>query len=1791
LAQRDAIGTFPSARAKWRLKEEAQCTFTSDCKPPLRCAVDQQCRNACEADVDCIKGQVCAATKSCADPAEVDAVTKQLKNAKSSGSPDGGAQSTPDAGPSCTAGGACDPGIPCHTGSYGCDANKKRVCRDTGNLTDGTNCDTGKVCKVGACVVCNEGGACSPDANNPCRIGTMDCKNGARCVDKGLAQDGAACGTDKVCKTGSCADCKVGGPCSSDVNDSCKQGTLACDNGPVCTSGAPPSADGTKCGADKVCSGGACTPCKEGEACVAGSSCQIGARTCATGPTCVVSGPASDGTKCGTDSVCKAGSCVACIQDSVCTPTNPCHVGKLDCASGTPSCVDTTVNVAVGGSCGSGMVCSPTADCVACVTGASCKPTIPLCRTGVTSCVTGVAVCNATGNAPDTTVCGVGQICTAGTCAVGNVDECATGQSNCDINATCADTPTAFTCTCKAGYTGNGVTCADVDECAIATSCSPNAVCTNSPGSFSCVCNAGFVGNGKVCDKAFAQLDAGDLHVCGVRGDGTLWCWGYNGYSQLGDGTTTTRDAPTQVGKLKTWSKVSGGSSYTCAVRTDGTLWCWGYNASGQLGMGSTGTYTLPVKVGADANWADVATGASHTCAVKSDGTLWCWGANGQGQLGDGAATPRTLPSQVGAVTTWSKVYASGNSTCAKKADGSLWCWGQNNYGQLGDGTNIDRAAPVQVFGAVTTWANVGMGTASVCATRTDGSLWCWGQDNYGQYGNGTINSTPATDSNLPLHIGALTTWATVSMSGNSACATRTDNTVWCWGYNGYGQIGNGTTVDSSTPVAVTSTASWTQTAVSDYTSCGLQTDGTVWCWGYDGYGQLGNGAVGTTNVPGQLHSNACTTYSDNCDPNALCANTASGFDCTCNPGFYGNGTQCADTDECADATSSCSPVADCTNTAGGFTCACQTGFVGNGEVCDMAFAQLAIGSLHTCGIRSDGTLWCWGYNGYGQLGEGTVTTRDAPTQVGKLTTWAKVATGDNYTCGVRTDGTLWCWGYNGYGELGIGSVATYYLPVKVGADSSWADVAAGTNHTCAVKTDGTLWCWGYDGQGQLGDGAAGTRALPTQVGALTTWSKVYAGGNTACSKKTDGSLWCWGQNNYGQIGDGTNIDRAAPVQVFGSVTTWASVSLGTNNACATRTDGSLWCWGNDNYGQYGNGTVNATPATDSNLPLRIGSLTTWSTVSIDAYFTCATRTDGSLWCTGYNAYGQLGDSSTTSQTRFVRSGFVFSQLRPLPGGSIASDWTSVVVSDNTACGLRTNGTVYCWGYDGYGQLGNGSTGSTNLPGQVQSNACTTHKDSCDANAFCTSTATGTACACNAGYTGNGTSCADIDECSASTSTCSPQALCTNTAGGYTCGCNTGYVGGGEVCDRAFAQVELGESTGHACGIRANGTLWCWGYNGYGQLGDGTTATRDAPTQVGKLTTWASVSGGANFTCAVRTNGTLWCWGYDGYGQLANGSTTNLPLPTQVGVATDWTAVSAGSNHACALKAGGTLWCWGYDAQGQLGDGAVTTRTSPAQVGVLTTWSKLYTGGNSTCAKQTNNSLWCWGQNNLGQLGDGTIVDKGTPVQVFGSVTSWANVSMGTNNVCATQADGSLWCWGNNDYGQYGNGTSGAATDSNVPVHIGALTTWSTVAVGAQAMCATRTDGSLWCTGYNAYGELGDGSTTSQTRLVRSGFVVAVQQPKLSGFITSDWTGVSAGDSTMCGMRSNGTVYCWGYDGYGELGNGTIGTTNLPSQLQSNACTTGTDNCHPTLALCTNNAGNFTCTCNPPATGNGVTCL
>lgn len=712
----------------------------------------------------------------------------------------------------------------------------------------------------------------------------------------------------------------------------------------------------------------------------------------------------------------------------------------------------------------------------------------------------------------------------------------------------------------------------------------------------------------------------------------------------------------------------------------------------------------------------------------------------------------QTSPLSLAPLASIAQVTAGYAHTCAVTTTGGVKCWGSNASGQLGDGTMVDKGSPADVMGLGNGVTAVSAGGSHTCALTSAGGVKCWGG---GRLGDGTETGKITPVDVVGLDSGVLA----ISAGGQHICALTTAGRVKCWGSNWGGQVGDSTTTNRLTPVDVLG-LSGNVIAISAGANhtCALTTAGGVKCWGYGG---VGDGTTETRTTPVDVVGLTSGVVAIAGGVHTCALTTTGGVKCWGNnwEGQVGDGT----------TTNKSTPV----------------DVVG----LDSGVTSIAVYGSHSCALTMSGETKCWGGNGAGELGDGTTVNKSAPVNVAGLgSDTASIAAGGSHTCALTTTGGVKCWGGNGSGQLGNNTIGNKSIPVDVmGLGSDMGAISTSSSHTCAVTTIGEVKCWGNNSNGQLGDGTTASRSTPVEVGGLgSSIAAISTGPGHTCALTTTGGVKCWGRNLTGELGDGTKIDKSSPVDVSGLASGVAAIAVGYYHSCALTTAGGVKCWGNNGYGQLGDGWGN-----DKLTPVDVAGLSSGVT-SIDAagFYTCALTTAGGVKCWGRNEYGQLGDGTIDTD-----------RTTPVDVVGLGSGVAAIGTAGNHTCAAMTAGGVKCWGTNGLGELGDGTTESRTTPVDV------------------------------VGLSGG------VVAIAGGWHTCA-----LTTAGGVKCwGSNyNGQLGDGttvskstpvDVIELDSGVAALDAAGSHSCALTTSGGIKCWGSNGSGQLGDGT-AWRTTPGDV-----------------------------------------------------------------------------------------------------------------------------------------------------------------------------------------------------------------------------------------------------------------------------------------------------------------------------------------------------------------------
>lgn len=697
---------------------------------------------------------------------------------------------------------------------------------------------------------------------------------------------------------------------------------------------------------------------------------------------------------------------------------------------------------------------------------------------------------------------------------------------------------------------------------------------------------------------------------------------------------------------------------------------------------------------------------------------------------------------------------------------------------------------------------------------------------------------------------------------------------------------------------------------------------------------------------------------------------------------------------------------------------------------------QLSGGEFHSCGVTRTGGVLCWGSNRSGQLGAADASSAQRETAVpvqGLASGVRQVSVGQAHSCALLLDGSVRCWGENGQGQLGVGGTTDRSQPgptVALGGPAS--AIAVGEEHSCALLNSGQLRCWGRNDLGQLGDGTTQNRTTPTAVVLPGGSANVLTAGAGHTCAVIGGVVHCWGRNDSGQLGDGSLTQRVLPTPVAGVLTGVTALAAGRLHSCALTPSGAS-CWGSNSDGQLGDGST-----TNRRIPVAVSGLGSGLRRLVANFrHSCVLDAGGAVLCWGDNFFGQIGDG--TDRDRSL----------PTAVTGLGSGLAELAAGYRHNCAASTDGLLArCWGNNFDGQLGNGAFTNKLVPVPVNGLTAGTQRVALGFQHSCAwSPARGTEC------WGDGTS---------------------------------GQLGDGLGTSAATpVRVQLSDGSGalaggvfHTCSVTLAGGIKCWGENGNGQLGDGTATDRLLPTEVvGLEGAQRSVAAGGFHTCAVAVDGRMSCWGSNSNGQLGIGGSGSRTTPAPVeGLPGPVQVASAGEGHTCALTVAGGVLCWGDNSAGQLGDGSNTSRGDPAVVpGLETGVSAVSVNGDYSCALLASGAVRCWGSNAFGQLGSGSTINRATPGAINGLSERILGIGTAWYHACAIGESGTAYCWGRNIEGQVGDNSTLQRTRAVKVVGLGADAA-STFGGGGQN-CVLKSSGALLCWGANNFGQVGDGTT------------------------------------------------------------------------------------------------------------------
>ncbi len=725
------------------------------------------------------------------------------------------------------------------------------------------------------------------------------------------------------------------------------------------------------------------------------------------------------------------------------------------------------------------------------------------------------------------------------------------------------------------------------------------------------------------------HLAAGGGHACAITATtGEVWCWGLDATGELGDGTTTPAwsGQPEVVDGVSHAIQIAAGGTYslqghTCALISGGTVECWGADDGGELGNGSTtpAVVPTPVHVTGLSGVMQIAAGFGHTCAVVNPGGhVKCWGDNFYGQLGIGVVSPDVdVPTTIPGLSGVSQVSLGANFSCALVATNNrVKCWGWNGYGELGNAAAVtNQDTPLTVMLASGSPLNqvisIAAGEYHMCALRTSGRVWCWGDNADGELGTGT---TTSSDVNPGQVVGASSV-NSIASGGFHSCAIISAHHALCWGLNTSGQLGRGNTTNSNVAVSANGPGGVQEAAAGSYFTCLRYSGHNIKCFGDNGYGQRGTGSTtpGHTTSPGLNVVLSETVLQVAAGDTYTCALLGPWGRVSC----WGFG---------------------------------QFGSIGNGGTGNSSTPLMVVGltgatmitagTFTGCALLMSTQVKCWGWNQEGQVGNQTVTNALVPVTVikstgGPLTNVSQISGGGYRTCAVvQPAGGVECWGDFAYNVATTGQTGYYVDATPVVSLTGVTQIAAGYYDTCALIPPSTVECWGWNLDGNLGNGTSGGISLiPVTVSGLSgTITELAAGWWQNCVLFTTHQAKCWGNNDAGQVGDGSFSNALTPATVLLNANTPFSnivqITGGGDHTCLTTTSHYVWCWGLNNFGQLGDGNL-----TTSSYPRHV-LMTTRPILGVTAGqdHSCVLLGGSgthAVQCWGDDQVGELGNGAT----------------------------------------------------------------------------------------------------------------------------------------------------------------------------------------------------------------------------------------------------------------------------------------------------------------------------------------------------------------------------------------------------------------------------------------------------------------------------------------------------------------------------------------------------------------------------------
>lgn len=1192
-----------------------------------------------------------------------------------------------------------------------------------------------------------------------------------------------------------------------------------------------------------------------------------------------------------------------------------------------------------------------------------------------------------------------------------------------------------------------------------------------------------------------------------------------------------------------TAAKLENGRDFSIALKADGTVWSWGSNQYGQLGLGNNNYYTEPQRVQVidpktkqELKVVDISVGEYHVVALAENGITYSWGKSDLYQTGHGTKTAVKKPTQM--YDAWGndcwgivKVMVHDNSTYMIDIYGGIYACGKWNTSKIK--SNISPVdAPidatnyyiVDVDGKVWDWGSNGTpelvvpeqmkavdeGTEHHTFLGKSGKVYSIGSNDYGELGNGTVNSLTGHVATVKLDADTVLENIVEVKSGDYYnVAVAKDGSVYTWGSNDDNKQGRDdfkySRFAQKNPVienAMTASTGYNHTTYADK-------DGIVYAMGRGDWGQLGNKETNNYSKPVVVGD-----YFVNLNTNTI--QVAVGEAATLE-GWVDNFNILYDTTGKVTYSNQDSSIIKTTsakeNLNGNYETLVTGRKVGTTSIIAKQSSgnaigvvqvevipedteikpQVSVGGSHTVSLRVDGSVWTWGQNTYGQLGTNDTISRDDPVKVvfDNNVKIKAVSAGKDYSLALDTNGNVWGWGKNTYYEIGQVNQTKVLKPRMITKNVNIVKISAGANTSVMIADDGTIYTYGLNSDGQAGTGDYTSKVANRANYDCLNVIDISAGNAHVMALKADGTVWVTGSNAYGQLGD--NNKAVKQVNIYQKVElpeTIVYIEAGENSCFAISNTGNVYAWGQNNYGQLG-----VADKQNRYEPQKIDTLSNIREISSGINHTIARDGNGYIYVSGTNKQGELGTGNNDPKIAYDR----INTINTIMDISAGQNYSVVALKD---------GSVWGWGDYNHGDPDLKSKTKGNVPVRIGSDNVSlaelevtlkvNEQKLLDVNGeFVFNLIYDTQNSNDFMYESLNNDIAMVDR------------------NGYMTGVKKGttWVKAVDINnnrtlvaivkvigeDNVVApKVEAGNN--FAVALRADGSVWSWGYNGQGQLGNGTMETSNVPTKTTASGVYTDIKSGERFTLALRDDGTVWGFGANSKGQLASTNISYNNRAMQIKGLTDITQIAAGRDFGLALDSYGILYGWGENAAGQLGQDNIGEYTyNVVRVPIATERIvHIAAGYDQSAVVDSSGKVYGFGSFFNGyldgienavktEIGRDYILILTTDGVVFrydvnglnrvGTSSDIIDISVQDRENMYQTIDEKVYVWGTNTDGSLGNGTS---TTVDVPVLANKYSS-NVFGVGAgyRNTYVISDDGFVYASGTNELGSLGNASEVS----------------------------------------------------------------------------------------------------------------